>query len=686
MVLAFVLVLSWTETSRAGIDGEARQDRNPIEWLLSDLGKLLQTATSSLKQKTTQPEAKNEEKSETRNASAIVPVAEASQTESAPDQAAENAAADKKSRNPLAWFLSDLARIFQPVLEIEQNVAHPGSVRTPAKVASSAVDETSPQKPAAVEAPTVIAATPVESSDKPKNPIAWLFSDLAKLLSPKTVDTATQSTGISDTVEAAPTPAVVADETHYAEANSENATAKQTHATPAEPATRVTTPDRAPETVDNAARVEDTPSRDPISWLLRDIASLLSPKDTGQGTDKNISVSKDMAAVPTSEPTPAMVAADAQSSSPAALSQADETKDTGVEMAAAQEPLETPPLEIAPWVPRPESDPFNPEDSLFTINGTPLLAAVPAASEPIPVETVALEPEQETPVLRTRAPYRPLIRNHAALGHAHKSVTPDPVEDSLLDRVLENLFGIDNPVEAEETLANKVSDRIVPEEKLDLGYISPDAHSKDQELTKIGDGPLKNIDLFMGRDSIIGAPYDAAAHNADSCVERSLQGSVFCLKNLNWPPEIAASFATDTAFVLPGEGVVRYENGAVSRVYAVFKAGDFADVVKFMQHRFGPPQEREIGWMHMLEAPRLPNTTFRWKAFSADHSDAIVLEVRNFDDLRRSFADMDRGMVRLYRNGSRPIFKHISTMDLMLMQRRRLANAPVEVNQPPKQQ
>jgi len=98
-----------------------------------------------------------------------------------------------------------------------------------------------------------------------------------------------------------------------------------------------------------------------------------------------------------------------------------------------------------------------------------------------------------------------------------------------------------------------------------------------------------------------------------------------------------------------------------------------------MQRRFGPPQEREIGWMHILEAPKLPNTTFRWKAVTPDRSDTIILEVRNYDDIRRSFADMDHGMVRLFRTGSRPIFKHISTMDLMLMQRRNAAQASSDV-------
>ena len=186
-----------------------------------------------------------------------------------------------------------------------------------------------------------------------------------------------------------------------------------------------------------------------------------------------------------------------------------------------------------------------------------------------------------------------------------------------------------------------------------------------------------NIDLYLGADTVIGRPYVPNVHQSGACIERSLQVSVFCVTDIEWPSEIASSFAQDTAFTLPGEGVIRYENGRISRVYTPFKANDFADVVKFMQRRFGPPLEREIVWMHMIEAPKMPNTTFRWRAVSADRKDSVVLEIRNFDDLRRSFADLNRGMVRLYRDGSRPIFKHLSTMDLMLIQRRRVSQAPV---------
>jgi len=617
---AFVLVIALALTAglaaRADTAAPAEQHRNPIEWLLSDLGKLLNSAAGKLAKTTTARETADEAEDAAKSVQIQAKVstaapAPASEPEPAAAQTVTAAQAqtkpEKTFRNPLAWLFGDLARIFKPDLEIEQ-AASASAAPVAAKPAEA------PAVIAESAAPPVIDATPdtaagntdvTDASDDghnaapSKNPITWLFRDLANLFRAPGDDAAPEITDTGDMPDTA------------------------VEAEPAQPV--------APSPVEIVA-TNDVAARE-----ASDETSLLpAPEAVAQATDT---------------PAPAVLGKD-----------------------------------VAPWVPRPNGNLFDPDDSLFTASGAPLLS-VPAPAAATPVETAdAATPAPAKQAIRQRAPQRPAARNHLALGHNHKAVTPDPVDDTLLDRVLESLFGIDEPVAAEETLANKVADRIVPEEKLDLGYISPDAKVADQELTRIGDGPLLDLDLVMGRDSIIGAPYDAAAFKAESCVERALHGSVFCLKELNWPAEIASSFATDTAFVLPGEGVVRYENGVASRIYAVFKASDFADVVKFMQHRFGPPQEREIGWMHMLEAPKLPNTTFRWQAFNADRTDAIVLEVRNFDDLRRSFADMDHGMVRLYRNGSRPIFKHISTMDLMLMQRRRVARAPVDVNQPPKQQ
>lgn len=333
-------------------------------------------------------------------------------------------------------------------------------------------------------------------------------------------------------------------------------------------------------------------------------------------------------------------------------------------------------LERAPWQVNPHVAVFAPNVDVFDET-----QPVPAISTPAQTRQVAsVEVRDIGTTIRKRQPRNPAARNHLSLGHAEAS---DAREDEFgfFDHLIETFIGEDTESASEqEVLANKIPDRIVPEEALDLGYVGPDSAPLDEpkdEVTTIGDGVLKHVDLYLGQDTVIGRPYEASAHNPDACIERALQVSIFCIAKIAWPSEIATSFSQDTAFTLPGEGVIRYENGLVSRAYSPFRASDFAEVVKFMQRRFGPPLEREVIWMHMIEAPKMPNTTFRWRAISADRKDSIVLEVRNYDDLRRSFADLNRGMVRLYRDGSRPIFKHLSTMDLMLIQRRRISQAPV---------
>lgn len=590
IILVATLVFASTDTVRAAASDHAPEFRNPIEWLLSDIGKLFSGATSKESQDT---DPKTVAAPPAQPAPAKAPIPETEPSRPAP---AHTAAEEKTFRNPISWLLSDLARIFQPDLEIEQSpptetvAAKPAAEAAPAletrDVVTTLPEPRTPDMSGETEAAADERAT--AASDKPSNPISWLFRDLARLF------------------------------------QQEN---KDTEVSTAEPAA-AKTPPAAPA-----------------------VLHLSDPEPTPKEPVRN-------------------------------------TADAGPQISDMTESAKT--VEVAPWVPHPEKDPFDPNESLFASNGVPLLPTPAPASHPeaipAPAQTAEITEMPEQSEIRKRAPYRPERRNRASLGQEHKAVTPDPDDISIVDRVIESLFGIDEAVEAEETVANKVSDRIVPEESLDLGYASPDAHTANHETTRLEDGPVTQLDLYMGKNSAIGTPYDATAFKADSCVERALHGSVFCLKDLKWPARIASSFSADTAFLLPGEGVVRYENGVASRVYSVFKAQDFADVVKFMQQRFGPPQEREIGWMHMLEAPKLPNTTFRWQAFSADRRDTIVLEVRNYDDLRRSFADMEHGMVRLYRTGSRPIFKHISTMDLMLLQRRRVARAPVEVNTPPKQQ
>jgi len=677
--LALMLAVTGAQQSLAGshVAQDAKQhDRNPIVWFLSDLGNLLKTTATRVTQKSSpdmapQPAA---EKTDTTPEAENPVVADAAQPASL-----EHTGAVPEKPSIFSLF-QDLANFFTAAhtnaapAETEAETANDAAVAD-LKEPAVPVTEAKPVVPEVVAEPET-SDNSADTTKKFRNPVAWLLSDLAELLQP-TLEIDTQSASIT-TAESKPQPSreegpqsdnIVPVKAKAGEKPAD-VSSLQTDQTNIQPEAKARI---AEATAEAPVLAADAQPRNPVAWLIQDLARFLSPSD---------SVRTETLAVQTPEQETPVTA-----STPLAAETTIADTETPRAETSSSKAMVDPIADAAPWVPRPNNSLYDPNDRLFSANGAPLMVHNHAAtSEAAPLATeVAEAPKQ--PVIRERVEPHPEVRNYRSLGYDPKAVKNKSDDDQgFLGNVLEQLLGTDPQPVGDEPLASKIDDRIVPEEKLDLGYISPDAKSPDPELTRIGEGPLANIDLYLGNKIAIDAPYNAAEFSRDSCIERSLHGSIFCLKDLKWPAEIGKSFSSDTAYVRPGEGVVRYENGKSSRIYAVFNAADFADVVKYMQHRFGPPQEREIGWMHMLEAPKLPNATFRWQAFSADRREIIILEVRNYDDLRRSFADMDHGMVRLYRSGSRPIFKHISTMDLMLMQRRRVASAPVEVNHPPKQQ
>ena len=619
--VSFAVVL--TTTVHAADQGWpiADKPRNPVNWLLSDIGKLFE------------PPQLDADKEAPKTASAAEPKSTPTRTTAEQTQTVGEVSGapstEQRFENPFGAILRDLAALFTP--------SKPTATEPPTIVEAKNFETivVAPAKPVEEEAKPAVAATSTQN-----NPIAHLFKDLAALFDGSAVTT-TPAEAVA--MAEAPVPSITPEVTAVAEAV---------------PAT--------PPAANNS---------NPVAYLLSDIVNLF--------------------AVPTAPeaPTPAateIVAATDATAAEAAAAQVDVTADPTV--ITARPPLET---AGAPWRLPENGRIFDPEHSLFAASAMPQTSAptTAVATEKVSLPETAVAADTEH--LRLKAEPRPERRNYHSLGRDQVAAKTEN-DDSIFGNFMRNLFLVEDeptrapapvaeiaeiqnraPIETHsEPLANTISDRIVPEERLDLGYATPDAQIQETSIERIGDGPMQDIDLFVGRDITIGRAYDPAAFGANDCVERPLHASVFCLTQFEWPAEIAASFTEDTAFTLPGEGVVRYENGRISRVYTIFKAPRFADVVKFMQHRFGPPSEREIVWMPVMEAPRLPNTTFRWSAITADRRDKIILEVRNYDDQRRSFADLDHGLVRLYRDGSRPIFKHLSTMDLMLLQRRRISHAP----------
>jgi len=559
------------------------------------------------------------------------------------------------------------------------------------------------------QADTTGSSAPVTTPQR--NPVEWLFSDLKSLLAPEETKAETPAVPESEpltTPEPTAHTTILAEPTSNAPAAAESgsltnpftailrdlaklfggatknipdAVAEPEHApgsVPVAEAPRETSPQPSAEPPAKTT-TDPTPHSNDVSWLVSDLFGLfngnkeeVAPIDNSQAADRALVVRTPQ---PADEFAGVTFTTETRPNTPA-------------------EPV----TENAAWHVNSRGGIFDPEAPAISLD-----PSLPLISRTAPVETTETRPLPTAASQDTAEKIEPLrIRprptladlNIGNLGRKHKAVTEDPADQGFFSNLF-NAFSGGNDVEAalapqpseaveaptppqSEVLTSTISDRIVPEESLDLGHTAPDADVTRRSVEAISENAVGDIDLVLGDKILVGNEQPADALESGNCIERPVHRSVFCLQQMNWPASVSRLFAEDTAYTMPGEGVVRYENGRLSRAYNVFNAADFADVVKYMQRRFGPPSEREIVWMHMLEAPELPNTTFRWKALSADRRDVIILEVRNYDDLRRSFADLHHGMVRLYRDGSRPIFKHLSTMDLMLLQRRRIANAPAD--------
>lgn len=661
--IALSMIVISTPAALAADDARADSNRSSIEWLFDDLGAVFGKVVAL----GTMPKVSSPESVPAVEQSMPAPTVKPSTpsqpvvVDAAPAAPSQTPAAP--TENPFAAIFDAIASFFaeNPPNLVVENETTP--VPAPAKVEA---------QPEPVITPPAHAVDNQEAreTDTPRNSVSWLLEDIGKLF----------KGDVTATVVSAPSAASIS--------------ASPPAIAPAPIAEAPRAPDAAlPMLEDNkSSDVADTGThQDPISWLLADIGGLFKG-----GVEATPETTTTDAAATSSSSTLASTSTpyhgpNADAHSFAVIPTANiETAETAVQ---------SPTLTTAPWQPPVGRNMFDPQVALFDVEGS--AAPTPTVRPLHAVETATLV--APAPQIRKRPVARPGERNHAGLGHNHKAVSPDPDAPNLIGDIFARMFGpdgddVDAMVEAEQTaesLANKISDRIVAEERLDLGYSAPDADlgnlapgtddAHDATIERLRETTLGNIDLYVGKDTVIGTPYDAKKFGPEDCIERALHGSIFCLANLHWPAEIVEKFAVDTAFTLPGEALIRFENGTISRVYAIFDSQSFADVVKHMQRNFGAPSEREIVWMPVMESPRLPNTTFRWKALSADRKDTMVLEVRNYDDLRRSFADMEHGLVRLYRDGSRPIFKHISTMDLMLMQRKRAAHAPIAANAPPQQ-
>ncbi len=192
----------------------------------------------------------------------------------------------------------------------------------------------------------------------------------------------------------------------------------------------------------------------------------------------------------------------------------------------------------------------------------------------------------------------------------------------------------------------------------------------------ISNPPLIGVNLNLGENLELGRPYVAASQAPEGCILKSDIKARFCVDPVFWPASLLGPPANDEIIYPGNQAIVRYDEDRISQAHILFPTDRFIQILEHLETQYGPPTEQELVKTHIPESEPVTNTVVRWKsAFDGRHRD-LILEVRAHDDIRRPFPDSTHGFMWLYRDGADPVFRHLSVIDLMVLQKRQIGQWP----------
>jgi hypothetical protein len=156
---------------------------------------------------------------------------------------------------------------------------------------------------------------------------------------------------------------------------------------------------------------------------------------------------------------------------------------------------------------------------------------------------------------------------------------------------------------------------------------------------------------------------------APECIEKTGGRTQFCIKELQWPAFLEPKFLVSTILYTGTGSVVRFDDGAPTRIHTVFNSDGFDEIADWLVRRFGPPTATVTRSVAPFGQARRDNPTMLWRATDKVTQKDVTLEIRHFDDTRDGFPDIRNGVMMLYREGTPGIFPQVSVHELMRLKR-----------------
>jgi hypothetical protein len=174
--------------------------------------------------------------------------------------------------------------------------------------------------------------------------------------------------------------------------------------------------------------------------------------------------------------------------------------------------------------------------------------------------------------------------------------------------------------------------------------------------------------LTLGDSVYISAampPESADPSERNFCVKKSRGAVVFCVEPVDWPAKLARQLRVNSIMYQGAQAIVRYDDGTVTRIQAIFPTESHSALIAHYTQRFGKPTATSEQSITPFAQPRQSNQVVSWQRLDPLTHEKTTLEIRRYDDTRGSFPDMRYGVILLYNAASPPIFPVLSTLDLM---------------------
>ncbi len=276
-------------------------------------------------------------------------------------------------------------------------------------------------------------------------------------------------------------------------------------------------------------------------------------------------------------------------------------------------------------------------------------------------EVVLEKPVVDTPAPATiKAPTDPMTTVEGpAEPVMAKHVDEEPGMFDRIGNFFKDTFTSD-PEEVSDTPAQESEPVVSPSVVQD----PPKPTSQPQAVTKPMDPRLAKSSLGLGRKIKLGQSDDDLSTTA-KCFTKNRGTVAYCLTPTEWPGAIESSFDVSSHLYSGEKGIVQYDGSIATRLFTLFKADGFDDIIKYYENKLGPATNTFVRRTRTVRMGNVENPTYIWIKGPTEDGLTEIFEIRKIADTRGSIPDLQHGSMRVYFEGAREIFSLTSDLDYM---------------------